>query len=89
VTLEGQTMEERVEEIVSDLLRDRFQLPLRRKIVSEDHCEMCGAPHAQNFDYLDKPNGYHTHPVGICIHNLRERIDGLQQRLEDVSAPKR
>lgn len=79
------TIEAQVEEIVLDVLRDRFQLPLRRPTVPEGYCETCGAPHEQNLDCFGNPNGYRTHPVGICIHNLRERIDRLQQLLENGS----
>lgn len=65
-------------EAVQDMLAADYGLTRRPRIVQEDCCTTCGAEHEQNLDYLGDPNGYKTHKIGVCIDNLRARIDQLE-----------
>lgn len=82
MTLEGQTLEERVEEIVIDVLSLRYDLPRPRgKTTSNSTCDTCGTEHEQNFDYRGEPNGYRTHQLGTCIETMRGEIEALCDRI--------
>lgn len=79
-------MEERVEELILDVLQVHCELPVRRRTVSEKQCEMCGVENEQNFDCYGKPNSYRSHQVGTCLQNLRGRLDRLEAERKDASA---
>ena len=72
------SIEAQVEEIIIDVLRDRYGIPLRQRTTPIATCETCGAKHKQNLDIYGKPNGYCAHDVGQCLQNLHERISRLE-----------
>lgn len=87
MTLEGQTMEERVEEIVQDVLSISYELPRPRPGTTPSAtCETCGAEHDQNLDIYRQPNGYRTHQLGTCIENMRDTIAMLRDRVEQLES---
>ena len=74
-------IETHIIETVQDMLATDYGLSRRPRIVQEDACTTCGVKHEKHLDYLGDPNGYKTHNVGVCIENLRARIDRFQLRL--------
>jgi hypothetical protein len=87
MTLEGQSMEERVEEIVVDVLNLSYDLPRpRSRTTIAPLCETCGARHEQNLDIYGQPNGYRAHQLGTCLTNMRDTIVMLRDRIEQLES---